>query len=123
MHLTEREFERIVSRALDSLADEVHELLDNVDILVDDWPSPEQLDITQSETKHDMLGLYEGISLRERGHYDMVLPDKITLFRRPILETTSTVAEVEAEVRLTLLHEIAHYLGWDEEEMERLGVE
>lgn len=123
LRLSRRGFERIVLRAVVALPAPVQEWLENVDILVEEWPSGEELRASGFESRYNMLGLYEGLALPDRDAYDMVLPDRITLFRRPILAVCGSVEEVEAEVRTTLLHEIAHHLGWGEEEMGRLGVE
>ena len=123
MHLAYREFQRLLEQALTGLPPEFQEALENVAILSQSWPSLEQIDLTGTNDHYGLLGLYQGVSLPDRGSYDMVLPDTITLFRRPIQAQCRTRAELEAEVRTTLLHEIAHYLGWGEEEMRRLGVE
>ncbi len=123
LRVSRRGFERIVLRTVVGLPVPVQEWLENVDILVEEWPSREVLREAGFESRYDILGLYRGLALPDRDAYDMVLPDRITLFRRPILAVCGSVEEVEAEVRTTLLHEIAHFLGWGEGEMGRLGVE
>lgn len=123
LHVPRWEFERIVTRAVEDLPAPVKEILDNVDILVEDWPSEGRLLEEGIRSPYGLLGLYEGVPLAGRGHYDMVLPDRITLFRNPILSICATKEAVEEQVRVTLLHEIAHHLGWGEDEMHRLGVD
>jgi predicted Zn-dependent protease with MMP-like domain len=117
------EFERIVARAVEGLPEPVKDILDNVDILVEDWPTEKRLAEDGIRSPYGLLGLYEGVPHTGRGHYDMTLPDRITLFRNPILSLCATRDDVEAQVRMTLLHEIAHHLGWDDGEMHRMGLE
>jgi predicted Zn-dependent protease with MMP-like domain len=68
-----------------------------------------------------LFGLYEGVPLTERRHDDVLLPDQITIFRRPLLEWAESEAEVVEEVRVTVLHEIGHFFGLDEDRLEELG--
>lgn len=106
-------FEELVGDALDSIPDALMRLLDNVVILVaDDTPNGEP----------GLLGLYEGYALTERDtHYAGVLPDRITIFRNPTLRVCDTEADVIRETRITVVHEIAHHFGIDEERLHRLG--
>ncbi len=115
-----QDFYDLVERALDGLPPELSRLLDNVAIVVDDWPeySTPLVSDGQGET---LYGLYEGVPLTERGAgYYGVLPDKITIFRGP-LERDFRTAELEEQVRITVVHEIAHYFGFDEDRLEELG--
>lgn len=101
---------------LDSLPDWVVERIDNLVIVVEDRPTPEQ------DPEGDLLGLYEGISLRERsGDYWGTLPDQITVFRQPHLALGLSERNLEQEIRRTLLHEIGHYLGLEERRLHELG--
>ncbi|HEX5850970.1 MAG TPA: metallopeptidase family protein [Rubrobacter sp.] len=114
------DFYQLVERALDGLPPDLAELLDNVAIVVEDWPDREtQL---SSDDPHDTLyGLYEGVPLTERGDsYYGVLPDRITIFRGP-LERDFRAGELEEQVRITVVHEIAHYFGFGEDRLEELG--
>jgi predicted Zn-dependent protease with MMP-like domain len=114
-----RRFERLVARALRDLPEGIHLMLDNVAVVVEDEPSPEHLAESDGDT---LFGLYQGVPLTERGSgYSMVLPDKITIFRRPIEDACSTPREIEDEVRITVVHELAHHLGIDEDRLEELG--
>ncbi|MGM1029888.1 MAG: metallopeptidase family protein [Actinomycetota bacterium] len=104
-------FEALVTEVLDALPDEMVEGLDNVVFLVED-EHPEE----------DLLGIYEGVAITARGHYGFgELPDRIMVYRLPHLETTETLDELRAEVRTTIVHEIAHFYGIDDEQLHELG--
>ena len=95
--------------------------LDNLDVVVEDWPDAESLDSAQRDSPNDLLGLFSGWPRVERGGELPLLPDRITLFQRPIESLCSSKEDVAREVKKTLLHEVGHYLGLEEEELERLG--
>ncbi len=105
-------------KALDELPAPIRARLDNVDVLVKEWPSRDDLAQGGLQDRHELFGLYEGIPLVDRGHYDMVLPDKITLFQRPIEAVCAARADVVREVRATVIHEVAHYFGISDEELD-----
>lgn len=106
------EFEDLVAEALDEIPDELARLVDNVVIVVED-DSPEG---------ESLLGLYEGIPLTERGaSYAGVMPDRITVYRRPILAICDTTDDVLDEVHITVVHEIAHHFGIDDARLHELG--
>lgn len=108
----EAEFERLVGEALDSIPARLGRLMSNVAVLVEDEAPPGE----------DLLGLYEGIPLTERdGWYAGVLPDTITIFRLPILRLCDTKADVVDEVRTTVIHEVAHHFGIDDEALDDMG--
>jgi len=115
-----QDFYELVERALEELPAELAELLDNVAIVVDDWP--EYSTPLAPEKSDDVLyGLYEGVPLTERAAgYHGFLPDKITIFRGP-LERDFPREELEEQVRITVVHEIAHHFGFDEDRLEELG--
>jgi predicted Zn-dependent protease with MMP-like domain len=105
-------FEEHVQRALDSLPPGLAAALDNVAILIED-EHPED---------PDLFGLYDGIPLTERTSSDSGrLPDRITIYRLPLVETFEDPSELEDEIRITVLHELAHYFGIDEDRIEELG--
>jgi predicted Zn-dependent protease with MMP-like domain len=113
-------FERLVVRALRRLPPEVQAMLDNVEIVVEDEPTPAQLGA--ADDGDELFGLYEGTPLTARGSdYTMVLPDKITIFRRPIERACDTPEEMADEVRVTVIHELAHHFGIDEDRIAELG--
>ncbi len=104
-------FEALVTEVLDALPDEMVEGLDNVVFLVED-EHPEE----------DLLGIYEGVAITDRGQYGFgELPDRIMVYRLPHLETAETIDELRAEVRTTIVHEIAHFYGIDDEQLHELG--
>ena len=90
--------------------------------MVEDWPTKDQLIGSGLDEDELLLGLYEGIPLTERYGYDMVLPDKITLFQRAIESICSTDEEVLREIRDTITHEVAHHFGYDDPSLDSLGI-
>ena len=119
IRLSQRDFAGLVQQAYRQLPPKVQQTLDNVDISVEERPSPEDLDALSGETT--LFGLYTGVPLTERGGYQPELPDRIIVFRQPILENCATTEEVVQEIRITLWHEVGHFLGLDEESLHRLG--
>lgn len=113
-------FMALVADALEGLPQAVHDALDNVEV-TQEWPSPDQLDYTEGDDRYALLGLYEGIPLSDRVNYTMVLPDKVTLFQRPLEAVCATQRELEHEVQVTVVHELAHHLGWGDEDIHRMG--
>lgn len=113
------DFYELVEKALEELPPELASLLENVAIVVEAWPESALL---ETGNPHDTLyGFYEGTPLTQRGEwYSGVLPDRITIFRGP-LERDFTREELEEQVRITVVHEIAHHFGFDEERLEELG--
>ncbi|MDO5053099.1 MAG: metallopeptidase family protein [Pseudoclavibacter sp.] len=108
-----KSFERLVIDELDALPDEMFEGLDNVAFVVEDRPEDGSL---------ELLGLYEGIALTERGQYGFgELPDRIVVYREPHLAVCEDEEQLREEVHTTLVHEIAHFYGIDDEELHRLG--
>lgn len=114
-------FEELVAAAVEGLPVEFAEQLDNVAIVVEDLPTRAQLHRSQIEPGNTLLGLYEGVPHTRRGHdYGMVLPDKITIFQRPIEASCRTGEEVVALVREVVIHEIAHHFGISDERLDEL---
>lgn len=114
-------FERLVARAVDSLPEEFQERLENIDVVVEDWPSQNQLTRLGLRDRHELLGLYQGIPLTERGgHYGLVPPDKITIFQRPIEAVCRGDANIVDEVGRVVRHEIAHHFGIDDRRLKEL---
>lgn len=105
-------FEELVAKAIDGLPREFAERLDNVAILVDDYPSRWQLRKSRVPPGSTLLGLYEGVPRTRRGHeYGMVLPDKITIFQKPIEAAARNDEAAVRTIRRVVLHEIAHHFG------------
>src|SRR5512142_3160834 len=110
--MSQRRFEALVSEALDEVPAELLALLDNVVVLVADDPPGDA---------PDLLGLYEGYALTDRGwDYSGVLPDRITIFRNPILQLCTSEDEVVEEVAVTVVHELAHHFGIDDRRLHEL---
>lgn len=121
-----RLFERLAVRALDQLPPAIHAMLDNVQIVIEDEPNDDQLGQRSSHASPSgdtqLLGLYEGVPLIERhGSDGFRLPDKITLFRLPLERATSNQAELAYQVQVTVVHELAHHFGLDEDRIAGLG--
>ena len=126
MRMDAVQFERLVRQAYADLPESVLAALRNLDILVEDIPGPEaegSLDRDAHDHHHGdaILGLYVGIPLVERYGGDPIMPDCIYIYRRPILAMCNAHDEVVREIRTTLLHEIGHYLGLSEPDLDRLG--
>ena len=122
MERTRFGFERLVHRALSAIPREFRAYLENVDVIVEDWPTTVQL-TAHSLTEEDLLlGLYEGVPLTERHDYVGVLPDRITIFQRSIEVICESDEQIVEEVRITLIHEVAHHFGIDDTRLHELGV-
>jgi predicted Zn-dependent protease with MMP-like domain len=106
-------FDALVDRALDGIPDEIARLVRNVVVLVEDDPP---------EDDPDLLGLYDGIALTERwGEPTMELPDRIFIFRNNLLDMCDSIGQLEDEVRITVVHEVAHHFGIDDDRLHDLG--
>ncbi len=116
-------FEKVLRQAIDDLPSMFREAIRNVAIVVEDWPPDwllEELDIPPEET---LYGFYHGIPLPDRSVLDSGnLPDKISVYRGPLVNDFRDSEELARQIRTTLLHEIGHYFGMDEEDLARLGV-
>ncbi len=122
--LSRQEFRRLVSQAIASLPAPVVQRLENVEVVVEDRPTPEELATAGIGPTETLFGLYTGTPLTERGSwYGMVLPDKITLYQRSIEEVCRTRRQVREQIRTTLMHEIGHHFGLSEDELEEAGYE
>jgi len=106
-------FDDHVRNALDSLPPRIAEALRNVAVVIEDENSDDP----------DLLGLFEGVPLTERGDAAGLLPDKITIYRNPLVESFPDTDELEDEIRITVVHELGHYFGLDEERIAELGYE
>jgi predicted Zn-dependent protease with MMP-like domain len=111
LNVDREEFERLVVQGLDALPDQMVEGLDNVIFAVEDRPESD-----------DVLGLYDGVALTERGDYGYgELPDRIVIYREPLLDHCESLDELVEEIHVTLVHEIAHYFGIDDDRLHELG--
>ncbi|MEA3345180.1 MAG: metallopeptidase family protein [Chloroflexota bacterium] len=115
-------FDRLVEEALSSIPEEFQDKLDNVELLIADWPTQEQLNRAGLGPGRTLLGLYQGVPHPQRGSgYNLIPPDIITLFRGPIAAVGRTRSGIAHIIRRTVLHEIAHHFGFDEEQLRELG--
>lgn len=113
LDLSADEFERLVIAELDELPDEMVDGLENLVFVVEDRPEDGSL---------DLLGEYQGVALTERDRYGFgELPDRIVLFREPLLAMCDDLEQLKDEIHVTLVHEIAHFYGIDDDELHRLG--
>lgn len=116
-------FVHLVREALDNLPAPYRNWLSNIDVVVERRPRAYHRREAGLRPGETLYGLYEGIPLAERTEYQMVLPDKITIFQQPLEMDCESDAELVKEVRQTVLHELAHHFGLDDEELERLGMD
>lgn len=119
-----RRFSNIVRRSVSSLPIDIQRMLDNVAIVVQDEPGPEHLsDSDRNSEPEELFGLYQGIPRSERDSgYSMVTPDHITIFAGPLERACADQAELIEQVRITLLHELGHHLGFDEDGLDAIGL-
>lgn len=119
----ERErFEHLVAEALEGLPQEFQQKLENIAVVVQDWPTPQQLASVGSRHRGDLLGLYEGIPLTRGGkRYAMVLPDKITIFQKPIEMVYRSDRGIMGGIGKTVRHEIAHHFGISDERLSEIS--
>ena len=116
-----QEFERLVAEALDTLPRQFRRHMRNIAVVVETAPSRELLEEMDLWPDHTLLGLYQGVPLPDRGHsYGNVLPDHITIFQQPIEALYRTPEEIREAVRETVIHEVAHYFGLDDERIDEL---
>ena len=113
-------FERIVASVLKSLPPHIVAMMDNVSIAVADAPTAEQR--AQNPDADSLFGLYEGTPLTHRAGYSLALPDQITIFRKPLEAAFEDESELAEEIRITVLHELAHHLGFEEDRIDELGL-
>jgi predicted Zn-dependent protease with MMP-like domain len=118
----ERErFEVLVARAIDDLPPKFQSKLENIDVVVEDWPTSRQLRQVRLSHPSQLLGLYQGVPKTRRGSgYGMVLPDKISIFQKPIEAQCLSDKEVEVKIEEVVCHEIAHHFGTDEKTLRRI---
>ena len=114
-------FQWLVAKAVDSLPEGFHTKLENVDVVVEDWPTQGQLAEVGLRRRQALLGLYQGVPLTKRGvHYGLVPPDKITIFQKPIEAKCRHDARIIAEIQRVVRHEIAHHFGIGDARLKQL---
>lgn len=122
MKLKEEDFDRIVERAIQRLPAQIRNHMENIVISVRRRPSPDLLRRMQSGPGESLFGVFEGVPLPERSVLDPPLyPDTIFIFQEPLQSACSSLHELEKEIGITVVHEVAHYLGMNEKQLEELG--
>lgn len=117
----DEEFEDLVSDALATLPREFRDRLRNVDVIVQDEPTLEQMQAVHVPRGHTLFGLYQGVPLTVRNGMTPMFPDRVTIFRGPMLRRYSDPEQIRAEVRHTVIHEIAHFFGISDDRLRELG--
>jgi len=117
MRVPPEEFESLVETALEGLPPEFAELLENVAVIVEEEPDPEDLEALGMEPDEELFGLYQGVPLAQRDTFYTALPDRVIIYRGPILRHCESRREVLREVRDTVVHELGHHFGMEEDEM------
>ena len=122
--MTRREFETIVEGALEELPGKFKDKLQNIDIVIEEGPDMEAVKRLGLGTKGRLLGLYQGVSLKDRTHYyGMVMPDKITLYKQNIERSCEAGgSDIREEIKHVIQHEIAHHFGISDKRLEDLGI-
>lgn len=122
-YVSRHRFEELVSEAMAEIPDQLWEYIQNIVVTVEEWPTRRQIESTGIPLGHTLLGLYEGVPLTVRtSHYGLVPPDKITIFRGPILRhSPPDESAIRSQVRQTVLHEIAHHFGISDQRLIEIG--
>ena len=121
MKLTAREFEKLVEDGLALIPDEIRSRINNVQIVIEDEPGNELLAELGVPPEETLFGLYTGVPLTERTSEYSALPDRIIIFRRPLIEEFDDPPAIRREVARTIIHEVAHHFGIDDERLAELG--
>ena len=115
--LSRAAFEKLVGEALDGLPRQFAEVLENVAVVVEEEPDPRVLAEMGMDSEEELLGLYLGVPITERDTQYQALPDRVAIYRGPVLRCCGSRREVVREVRDTVIHELGHYFGLDDDEM------
>lgn len=121
MRLSARQFEKLVEDGLALIPEEIRALMNNVQIVVEDEPGEKLLEELNVPADETIFGLYQGVPLTERSTAYSALPDRIIIFRRPLLEEFNDPLDIRREVARTVIHEVAHHFGIGEERLAELG--
>lgn len=121
MEISDEQFDQIISEVMDELPEQYIKRLNNVAIIYADEPTPQQREELKLRCDQTLFGLYQGVPLTKRGAgYNLVLPDKITIFKHPILNHSANLDDFKRQVKHTLWHEIAHFYGLDHDRIHML---
>ncbi|OAI39365.1 hypothetical protein AYO38_07890 [bacterium SCGC AG-212-C10] len=122
--LERKEFRRLVREAVASLPEELLQRVHNVHVVIERRPTARDRKVARIGPHDTLLGLYHGVPLTERGSssYNLVLPDKISIYQESIESICSTEDAIREQIRITVLHELAHYFGIDDDRLHELGM-
>ncbi|MCY3913613.1 MAG: metallopeptidase family protein [Chloroflexi bacterium] len=121
--MTPAEFEEHVREAIAGIPEGLRDHLENVEVLIADWPTEDELESAEVPPGYTLFGLYSGVPLTERtSGYHMVLPDRITIFQGPLEEAYRDPDALREEIRSTVIHEFAHHFGLSDDDLRRWGV-
>ena len=121
--MDDKRFEKVVIKALEDLPEVFKRSLDNVDVVIEDEPTPEQAGKVDAAHRRMVLGLYQGVPLARRSHYyGMVMPDKISIFRKNIQKVCKTEEDMVRLITHTVQHELAHHFGISDKRLRDLGI-
>jgi predicted Zn-dependent protease with MMP-like domain len=116
------QFEELVAQVVNDLPEFFQERLDNVDVIVEEFPDRHTMRLARARSPYDLLGFYHGVPLTERTtNYGLVAPDKISIYRRPIEIQCRSDEELRAMIRRVVLHEIAHHFGISDNRLRDIG--
>ena len=115
----DRWFEKMVRKAVRQIPANLRDALENIEIVIEEYPDPEYL--REIGLEGPLLGLYEGVPLPEKEQYDYPMPDKITIYRGSLLDLGLTEKDLIEEIRITVIHEIGHYFGLEDDHLEEHG--
>lgn len=115
VNMSLEEFQKLVDKAIEDIPEEFKGHLDNVDVLVEIWPTFQDMQSIRAHPGTILFGLYRGVPKTKRGlYYSGVLPDKITIFAGPIISMSQTIEQAKNQIKRTVIHEIGHYFGMSE---------
>lgn len=120
VQISNEEFHKLINEALESLPGEHVRNIENVALLYEDEPTPQQREEASIRSDQTLLGLYEGVPLSQRQGTTRLFPDKITLFKGPLTRRSNTIQQLKEDIRHTLWHEIGHYYGLDHQHIYKL---
>ena len=121
MHVDRDTFENLVVAAMNALPLRFRERLSNLEIVVEEWPSPDAMRAAGARRPDQVMGLYQGVPLTRRTHrYGLILPDKISIYQRAIEQRCATEEQMRATVQRVLRHELAHHFGLEDERLREI---
>ena len=122
--INKNKFEELVVKAINELPEYFRKKMENVTIHIEDFPDEQTLKSLGQKSPYSLLGLYQGVPVTRRGiHYRNVMPDRVTIFQKPILNKNRTYQEIKDEIKRVVLHEIGHYFGLSEHELHVIEME